>query len=321
MSPKESEKGGASSAFTRSGLPVSTQQAEPRGDMPSFAIALGGGGARGLAHIPMLEALDELGIRPRIIAGTSIGALMGAAYASGMSGADMRAYYVELFSKRIAVIKRLFSRLSGEGNSFSGLLSNTINAAMPFFPGERVLEALLPPELPATFEGLKIPFLAVTTDFYMQTQYVISSGPLIPAIAASAALPGVLRPVELEGRVLVDGGFVNPLPFDVFKGDANVTAAIDVSPGPSRGKERKKQFPSLMEVIIGSPLIALNTIIREKLKANAPDILIRPHIGQYNVLDFFKFEEIFANSEAAKTEFKRACEKAITRHRKTLGQV
>lgn len=321
MSPTKSDKSSAVSVYKQPGLPVATQKAEPRGDMPSFAMVLGGGGARGLAHIPMLEALDELGIRPRIIAGTSIGALMGAVYASGMSGADMRAYYAELFSKRTAVIKRLFSRLNSEGNTISGLLSNTINAAMPFFPGERVLEALLPPELPATFEGLKIPFLAVTTDFYMQTQYVISEGPLIPAIAASAALPGVLRPVEHEGRVLVDGGFVNPLPFDVFKGDADITAAIDVSPGTSRGKDEKKQFPSLMETIIGSPQIALNTIIREKLKANAPDILIRPHIGQYNVLDFFKFDEIFTASEAAKAEFKRACEKAITRHRKTLGRV
>ncbi|MEJ2125445.1 MAG: patatin-like phospholipase family protein [Alphaproteobacteria bacterium] len=320
MSPTKSDKSGAVSVYKQPGLPTLTQQAEPRGDMPSFAIALGGGGARGLAHIPILEALDELGIRPRIIAGTSIGALMGAAYASGISGADMRSYCSELFSKRVAVIKRLFSRLNSEDDSFTGFLSKTMNATMPFFPGERVLEALLPPELPATFEGLKIPFLAVTTDFYMQTQYVISEGPLIPAIAASAALPGVLRPVELDGRVLVDGGFVNPLPFDVFKGEADVTAAIDVSPGPSRGKDGKKQFPSLMEAMVGSPQIALNTIIREKLKTNAPDILIRPHIGHFLVLDFFKFEEIFTASEAAKEEFKRACEKAITRHRKTLGR-
>jgi NTE family protein len=310
MSPAKSTKSKAISIPKRGGLP--TPPTGSRGGVPPFALALGGGGARGLAHALMLEALDELGIRPRIIAGTSIGALMGAVYASGMSGAGIREYCSELFRKRTALVKRLFSRINGSGG-----LSNLLNNAMiPVFSGERILEAMLPQTLPATFEGLQIPFLSVTTDFYTHSQYVISEGPLIPAIAASAALPGVLKPVEIDGRILVDGGFVNPLPFDVFKGDAGITAAIDVSVGPLRSSKR---FPSLMEAMIGSPQIALATIIREKLKTSAPDILIRPHVGHFKVLDFFKFEEIFAASEAAKDEFKRACEKAIARHERTAA--
>lgn len=313
MSPAKSTKSKAISAPKRAApaaAPVGS-----RGGGPSLALALGGGGARGFAHALILEALDELGIRPRIIAGTSIGALMGAVYASGMSGADIREYCGELFHKRTALMRRLFSRMNSvSGGGLKGLLNG---AMIPVFAGEQILEALLPQTLPATFEGLQIPFLSVTTDFYTHSQYIISEGPLIPAIAASAALPGVLKPVEIDGRILVDGGFVNPLPFDVFKGDADITAGIDVSVGPLRSSKR---LPSLMEAMIGSPQIALATIIREKLKTSAPDILIRPRVGHFRVLDFFKFEEIFAASEPAKDEFKRACEKAIARYEKTEGR-
>ena len=269
---------------------------------PSFAIALGGGGARGFAHVLILEALDELGIRPRLIAGTSIGALIGAAYASGMSGTEIHLFCHELFQKRTQIVKRLFSR-------WSAALSDRLGSSgISILPGERVLEAILPEALPATFDELKIPLLAVTTDFYTQRPCVLAHGPLMPAIVASSALPGVLRPVELDGKVLIDGGFVNPVPFDLLKGHADIIAAIDVcaGPQPSRG-----QVPSLIEAIIGSNQITMRSVMSEKLKSAAPDILIRPDIGQFKVLDFYKIDEIFAASEGAKDEFKRACEAAL----------
>jgi NTE family protein len=269
-----------------------------------FGLALGGGGARGFAHVTMLEALDELGIAPCVIAGTSIGSLIGAAYASGMSGAAIRAYCEELFHKRTEILKRLFSRWNGGLSVFK----NNGNGGASTFSGENILKALLPETLPENFEGLKTPLLAVATDFYAQCQYIIERGPLIPAIAASSALPGVLRPIELDGRVLVDGGFVNPVPFDLLMPRADIVAAIDVTAGvqQSRGK-----MPSLIESIIGSNQITLRSVLREKLKAQAPDILIRPEIGGFRVLDFYKIEEIFSAAEPAKDEFKRACEKAL----------
>lgn len=269
---------------------------------PSFGIALGGGGARGFAHVLMLEALDELGIRPRLIAGTSIGALIGAAYASGMSGAEIHTFCHELFQKRTRIVKRLFSSWNAT------LAQGWGSSGISMFKGERVLEALMPDALPAVFEELKIPFLAVTTDFYTQCPYVLAHGPLMPAIVASSALPGILRPVELDGRVLIDGGFVNPVPFDLLKGRAEIVAAIDVCAGP---QQSRGQVPSLIEAIIGSNQITMRSVMREKLKSAAPDILIRPDIGQFRVLDFYKIDEIFAASEAAKDEFKRACETAI----------
>lgn len=272
----------------------------------TFGLALGGGGARGFAHVLMLEALDELGIAPKVIAGTSIGALIGAAYASGMSGADIHAYCCELFHKRTVVLKRLFSRRNG---ALSALKIPTNGSV---FSGENILKALLPITLPARFEDLKTPFLSVTTDFYAQEQYVLERGRLIPAIAASSALPGVLRPIELDGRTLIDGGFVNPVPFDLLTGHADIVAAIDVSAGPQQSGDR---VPTLLETIIGSNQITLRSVTREKLKTSAPDILIRPDVGRFKVLDFFKIDEIFAASEAAKDEFKRACEKALALRR------
>jgi NTE family protein len=275
---------------------------------PSLGLALGGGGARGFAHVLMLEALDELGIPPRIIAGTSIGALIGAAYASGMSGAEIRAYCEELFHKRTEIIKRLFSMWNGSVASLWSAGSGNGNASGSPFSGERILEALLPPSLPKSFSALKVPFLAVTTDFYEQTQHVIAEGALIPAIAASSALPGLMRPIDLDGQILVDGGFVNPVPFDILKGRADVIAAIDVSAGPQQGRG---QIPSLLDAIIGSNQITMRSVMREKLKTSAPDILIRPDIGHFRVLDFYKLDGIFAAAEAAKGEFKRACEAAL----------
>lgn len=269
---------------------------------PGFGIALGGGGARGFAHVLMLEALDELGIRPKTIGGTSIGALIGAAYASGMSGAEIRAYCAELFHRRTEIFKRLFARRNG------GIAALWTAGNGSAFSGERILEAVLPATLPKTFGELTIPFMAVTTDFYEQTQNVVTRGPLIPAIAASAALPGLLRPIELEGRILVDGGFVNPVPFDLLKGEAEIVVAIDVSAGPQPGRG---QIPSLIDAIIGSNQITMRSVMHEKLKISAPDILIRPDIGHFRVLDFYKIDEIFAAAEPAKDELKRACEKAL----------
>ena len=276
--------------------------------VPSFAIALGGGGARGFAHVLMLEALDELGIRPRLIAGTSIGALIGAAYASGMSGADIHEFCHELFQKRIQIVKRLFTRWS------AALADRQGSSGVSILPGERVLEAILPEALPATFEELKIPLLAVTTDFYTQCPCILAAGPLMPAIVASSALPGIMRPVELDGKVLIDGGFVNPVPFDLLKGEADIVAAIDVCAGP---QQSRGQVPSLIEAIIGSNQITMRSVMSEKLKSGAPDILIRPDIGQFRVLDFYKIDDIFAASEAAKDEFKCACEAAIAAWRVT----
>jgi NTE family protein len=266
---------------------------------PTLALALGGGGARGFSHILILEALDELGVRPTTIAGTSIGALVGAAYASGMSGAEIRAHCSDLFQKRTELVKRFLKRWDGRLRDIWGSVAPPLSAA------DRLLKALMPHELPATFEELKIPLIVVTTDFYAQEQFVVHQGPLIPALTASSALPTLMRPIEIDGRLLIDGGFVNPLPFDQLAGKADVIAAIDVSAG---AQEARGKSPAFIDTLIGAMQISIRSIIQQKLAAGAPNILIRPNVGPYKVLDFFKFDEIMATCADCKDEFKREIE-------------
>lgn len=289
-----SEAPEAMSAAHRRRLAQAAARASQGG--PTLGIALGGGGARGFAHILMLEACDELGVRPSIIAGASIGSVMGAAYASGMRGAEMREYCATLFSSRAELVKRLFARVNGGlWDLWSPLTAAQIN-------GEALFEALLPEATPQDFASLETPLRLVATDFYAQSPHVLDDGPLIPAIAASCALPGLLKPVVIGHRVLIDGGFVNPLPFDLLRGEADVIAAIDVSRAPGGAHGRT---PSMMEAIIGSAQITVHTIVQEKLKHGVPDILARPRVTHYGVLDFYRLEEVLNDAAPAKETFKR----------------
>jgi len=152
---------------------------------PSIALALGGGGARGLAHILMLEVFEELGLRPRIIAGTSIGAVFGAAYASGMSAKVLRAHTEEALSQRLDIVRQLFSARAEPVLKFLNLIPIRSALLNPV----SVLQLLLPSEVARDFGALQIPLRVVATDFYAQEQVVFAAGDLRRAVAASMALP------------------------------------------------------------------------------------------------------------------------------------
>jgi NTE family protein len=261
-----------------------------------IGLALGGGGARGLAHIAVLEAFDELGVKPAMIAGTSIGALVGAAYASGMAAAEIRRYCEVGFARRNGLLRHIYFRWRGR------VWDYWRPGSPAFFKSERIFELVLPADLPSTFESLEIPFQSVATDFFTQAEYVSKSGPLLPAIAASSALPALLTPVRLDGRVLIDGGFVNPLPFDLLAPHTNFVIASDVSGGASAPKD---DFPRPMETLLGAQQIALRSIINAKLRVSAPNLLVRPAVGQFRVLDFRRMDEILAASAEAKEETRR----------------
>lgn len=269
-----------------------------------IGLALGGGGARGLAHIIVLEALDEMGVRPDIVAGTSIGAILGSAYCAGMSGRDIREYCVSLFSNRTSVIRRIL----GDKNGKLFALWTPRRPAM--FDPVVLLRTLMPEAVDCDFADLKIPLRVMATDFYRQSEFIIDRGPVMPAIAASSALPGLLKPVEIEGRILIDGGFVNPLPFDTLRDRCDFTLAIDVSTGPEEGGT---EIPSALEAVLGSTQITLNSLLTAKLRAGAPEALIRPKVRQYRVLDFFKINEILEECQPVRDEVKRALENQLTR--------
>jgi len=258
-----------------------------------IGLALGGGGARGLAHIAVLEAFDEAGVKPAMIAGTSIGALVGAAYASGMPALEIRRYCETAFRGRSAILRHIRSRWKGRVWDIGR------PGAQALFKSERVFELALPPGLAKTFEGLRIPFVSVATDFFRQSEYVSSKGALLPAIAASAALPALLTPVSLDDRVLIDGGYVNPLPFDLLKPHADFTMAVDVSGGAIA---ERQNAPRAIEALLGAQQIALRSIVTAKLEIGRPDSLLRPDVGRFGALDFRRMDEIMAASAETKAE-------------------
>ena len=266
----------------------------------SVGLALGGGAARGLAHVLILEALDEMGLTPVAMAGTSMGAIVGAAYAAGLTGKDIRAHFEQLFDSRSAPFKRLQERWPG--SLFK--LWNPLTPAL--MDGATLFQIMLPDGVPETFEQLKIPLAIVATDFYSQDQVVLRAGKLIPAVAASSALPSLITPVEIDGRVLIDGGYVNPTPFDLLRAKASITIGVDVTGATQRRAPGK--LPNSMETWVGAMQITFRSVVREKLKNEAPDIMIWPEVGGFGALDFYKFREIFAAAEPAKDELKRALE-------------
>jgi NTE family protein len=283
--------------------PVPVSPAKPpavQSGTPSIALALGGGGARGLAHIPILEAFDELGLRPKVIAGTSIGAVFAAAYASGLSGKQIRMHAFEVLKKRLDLVRDLYAaRVRMSGGLFSALTPRPA-----FISPERFLDTILPPRVARDFAHLSIPLKIVTSDFYAQEAVVFSSGPLRRAVAASMALPVIFHPVEVEGRVLIDGGLVNPLPFDLVANEADLTVAVDVSGAPTRRAEHAT--PKAWETLFASHFIFERTIIREKLRHRHPDLYIDAGTSHFQILDFLKVDEILAAAEPAKERAKAA---------------
>jgi NTE family protein len=271
----------------------------------TFALALGAGGARGLAHIVVLEAFDELGVRPALIAGSSMGAVVGAAYAAGMSGKEMRAFATRLASDRAAIMSALIEARVGR---FTDLVFGLGN---PFLvDGERFLDRLWPDLVPDRFEDLRLPFEVVATDYFGRTEAVFNQGPLVPAVAGSMAIPGFIRPVKVGERLLVDGGAVNPLPFDRLIGRADVIVAVDVTGGPT---PRPNRAPSGFDTMLGTLQIMQGAIVAAKLKIYRPEIVVRPAVERFRVLDFFEGRAILAASEPAKEALKREIERHFTR--------
>jgi NTE family protein len=263
----------------------------------SFALALGGGGARGLAHIAVLEALDEIGRRPAAIAGTSVGALIGAAYAAGMSGKEIRRFVIRLAHDRAEVFRRLIATRAG---TFANLVSLGFGSAT-LVDAEKFCEQFLPERVPHDFGELEIPLIIVATDLYRREQAVFSSGALKPALAASIALPAVMRPVVLADRILIDGGATNPLPFEELRGRADVVVAVDISGAPT---DQRRDIPNPLECMLATVLVMANAITSEKVKRGAPDLIVRPNVGAFRALDFLQASAILRASEPVKAELK-----------------
>lgn len=263
---------------------------------PTIGLALGAGGARGFAHVPVLEVFDELGLKPSIIAGSSMGALIGAAYAAGMSGRDIRDYALHLADNRAQVLNRLWGlRPASMRDALGGFRLGQFNL-------QRVLQAFLPPKIPTHFTGLGIPLKVMATDYYGQCEQICDHGDLYEALAASAAIPALFAPVTIKGRLMIDGGIFNPVPYDLLIGEADITIGVDVVGAPEGDGSL---MPNRIDSLFGASQLMMQSNVALKMKICQPDIYLRPEVNSFRVLDFLKARQIFEASEGLKDGLKR----------------
>ena len=262
---------------------------------PRIGVALGGGSARGLTHIPYIEAMDELGLKPSVISGTSIGALIGAGWAAGMSGKELREHSYEVLGTMRAIATKLWAtQIRGIG----GILKNGISMQLD---ATSIVDAFIPPGFPLEFKQLKIPLYVVATDFQSWHQVVFNTGLLRPAIAGSIAIPSLFKPVVYANHM--DGSVVNPLPLDQADIDTDFLIGIDVNGDPSQGISKTDH--KALDIWFGSAQIMMHSLTAHMMAAYPPDIYVRPHVANFGALEFWRVREIVAHAEVEKERFKR----------------
>jgi NTE family protein len=272
-----------------------------------FGLVLSGGGARGLAHIGVLKALEELRVPIDVIAGTSMGAIVGGLYASGMSPNEIahemeRVDWAGLFDDRPARPDLPYRRKQDESSAFIdfefGLRSGKILLPRGLIAGQklRVLFKSLTTRAAFIddFDRLPIPFRAVATDLANGEMVVLSSGDLADALRASMSLPGTLAPAEIDGRHLVDGGLVRNLPVDVARAmGADLVIAVDVTT-PFDKVETLKTLADVTRQV--ADMLTQDNVTPQAVGA---DVLIRPDLAAVSASNFAAGTEALLRGEDA----------------------
>lgn len=274
--------------------------------MPRIGLALGGGGARGLAHVLILETLDEMGIRPSVIAGTSIGALIGSAYAAGISGAQIRAHLTETLGDRFYLIRQVF----GARTQPVQRLLSVLPMRSALLDSNALLDLIMPRGMPDDIADLEIPFRAVATNMRSQEAAVFDRGQLKSCVAASIAIPVLFAPVTIDGRLYADGGLVNPLPINALAPLADITIGVDVT--GKRDDTLVGDQPSVGTMLVQSLTILQKTIIGEHLKVAPPDIYMDVDVGRFGALQFNRVKEILTAVEPVKDELRAKLERVLS---------
>lgn len=250
-----------------------------------IGLALGSGGARGLCHIEFCRALDDLGIKPSIIAGTSIGAIIGAFYGAGMSGEAMAELANEI---------SLFD--------YGKMVDFSILSTTGLVKGKKVTD-FLSHHLPVkTFEELSIPLRIIATNFWTRKEVVFEEGDLIPAIRASISIPGLFEPVKMEGTVLIDGGAANPLPIQHVREDCDLLIAIDVS--GTNVPSREDRVPTMFESLMVTFQILETSFVKNQLNLFKPEVYVKPLLKNVQLMDFHRDKEIRKSVQEDVKQFK-----------------
>lgn len=243
---------------------------------PKVALVLGGGAARGFAHIGVIKELVRQNVPIDMIVGTSVGSLIGALYAAD---GDI---------DRVEAIARPLKRKDLFDYSLKALVDR-----MGLAKGEKLAAFVRGHVAKGTIEELKIPFAAVTTDLKAGKRVVLDKGPVVTAVCASCAIPGIFAPVAHEGRLLVDGWVLDNIPVAAAREmGADIVIAVDVSPSVTDG-----QIDDLVDVIVQSVSIMSAEHIRNS--RDAADVLVVPELGLVGRMDFDRKDVCIAAGVAA----------------------
>ncbi|MFA6365188.1 MAG: patatin-like phospholipase family protein [Candidatus Paceibacterota bacterium] len=238
-------------------------------------LALGGGGAKGLAHIGVIKELERMGIEISFITGTSMGALVGAWYAATKDIKTLENLFLGVKKDNIFPIGRLIRR--HDGNIFK-------DPIVPDFY-ESHLDGI-------TFDECKIPFKAVATDVKDGSQVILSEGKIMDAVRASTALPIMFNPVEIGGRILMDGGFVNPVPADIAKEmGADIVIAVDVSSKWIDLSEMRFDVLHVSSLVVAAMSVVEFQVAKKVLHSSA-DVVLNPPVLSYSWLAFNNAKEL-----------------------------
>ncbi len=288
------------SAAVLAGTGVSAFAArEPAEPLAETCLALGAGGANGIAHVAVLETLDELGVRPRRIAGSSIGAVVGALYASGLSGREIRELVMRSFT--MEEDRPLGDLLSEDAVRWAELIEVDLGNG-GLLSSDGIMAFLIDTLEAERFETLELPLLVVAGDLWTRDQVVMREGNLASALRASMALPGVFQAVRREGRTLVDGGTVNPVPFDLLSDDCEFVIAVDVAgvrTPPENGEA------GYFETVFNAAKVMQQSIVSAKRQVGEPDLYLAPAIRDIRSLEFHRAEEVFEQARPAQERLRR----------------
>jgi NTE family protein len=296
---------------------------------PVIGLALGAGAARGWAHVGIMNKLDEMGIRPRVVVGTSIGAVVGGCWASGKLGE------LEVFARSLT--KRGMLGMMDLNIMGSGLIS-----------GDRLRRQLEERFKNAMIEELPVRFASIATEIRTGHEIWLTRGPITEAMRASYALPGIFVPVQVGGRWLIDGALTNPVPVSVARAlgaemiiavnlhtdvlgrsgvifdHGGTTEGLPKAPTPEQDAARQGLFsamssrirhpfggaaappvdksdpaPGLMSVMLDAFNISQDRIARARLAGDPPDIMVTPKLGGIGLSEFHRADEAIAAGEAA----------------------
>jgi NTE family protein len=242
----------------------------------SFGLALGGGAARGLAHLGVLKVLEELGLRADYVVGTSAGSIVGALYAGGYSW------------ETIADVTRALDW---------GDIVQPVFPKLGLVRAERLEKQLRDLLGDRTIEQLDIPFKATTVDLKTGELFLMDSGPVSTAVRASCSIPGIFEPVEIGERFLVDGGVLNDVPFDVCHDmGADVVLAVDLN----ADMVRERAPDNIFNVLIASFMVMVRSC-RQK-PTGKDTIVIRPDLAGFNYHNLKRVDELIQRGESAVRE-------------------